>query len=150
MDDDTLKLLKRCVSHSLVCAVRGLHGVNVIHGDLHAGNVLIRPHVWSVVLIDFADSTSSNRERDVEQTHELVRCLCDSIVLESPVQISHMEERLANPKIRNHVTSFAALPSTCARVPFLAAPKSTNCCVVAQFSRSLSFPSFAFVVALAL
>ena len=95
IDDDTLRLLKRCVSHSFVCAVRGLHRLNVIHGDLHGGNVLIRPHVWSVVLIDFADSTSSNRERDVEQTHELVRCLCDSIVLESPVQISHMEETLA-------------------------------------------------------
>ena len=95
IDDDTLRLLKRCVSHSFICAVCGLHKLNVIHGDLHGGNVLIRPHVWSAVLIDFADSPSGTREGDEETARELVQSLCDSLIPETPMQMSHMEETLA-------------------------------------------------------
>ena len=83
------------VSHSFVCALRGLHNLNITHGDIHGGNVLIRPHVWSAVLIDFADSTMSTRERDEEQAHELVQHLCDDLIPKTPMQMSHMEETLA-------------------------------------------------------
>ena len=48
-----LQLERRTVAVSLLKAVQAIHSLGISHNDLHDRNIMLRPHVWAVVLVDF-------------------------------------------------------------------------------------------------
>jgi tRNA A-37 threonylcarbamoyl transferase component Bud32 len=70
-----------CAIHnSVMCGVRTMHAAKVIHGDIHGCNIMIRPHVWAVVFVDFMDSKQYSEEeaaKDFGRAREQVAPVCD-------------------------------------------------------------------------
>ena len=56
----TLEPARKSTAASLIYAVRALHDIGVFHNDLHDRNILLRPHVWAVVVVDFGDAVETS------------------------------------------------------------------------------------------
>ena len=63
------------LAHSIVCGLDALHRIGIVHSDLHAANVMLRPHVWSVLLVDFADANKHPSLEDCKHCSELLQQL---------------------------------------------------------------------------
>ena len=74
-------LQSKAVAYSILCGVQALLDIDVVHRDIHAQNVMLRAHTWSVVFIDLADGIADlsvagdhvPRYEDVRHAFELAQ-----------------------------------------------------------------------------